>query len=149
MSTLVRRLTPADASLARQVTAVFHGRDIPADYLRHYLTNPNNYLFVAEVDGELTGFLTAHRLDRFNRTETQLFIYEIETLEPFRRRGVGSALMNQILEMSRTEKIEAFVFTNHSNTVAVQFYKSLGGLIESGDELMFEFRPWESSGGPG
>jgi ribosomal protein S18 acetylase RimI-like enzyme len=143
MATVLRRLTPDDAPIARQVVALFHGRDIPIEYHERYLANPANYLYIADVDNALAGFLSAHRLDRLNRVETQFFIYEIEVAEEFRRRGIGSALMQCVLKMSMEERLEAFVFTNHSNQAAVQFYRGLGGVIENGDELMFEFRPWE------
>src|SRR4051794_10515785 len=141
MAVQIRRLSSEQASVARSLVDRFHGRDVSVEYLARYLSNPSNYLFVADADGEPVGFLSAHRIDRLNRMETQFFIYEIEVVEAYRRRGIGRQLMGEVLQMARQEGIEAFVFTNHSNAGAVHFYKSLGGIIENGDELMFEYRP--------
>jgi ribosomal protein S18 acetylase RimI-like enzyme len=141
MEPLIRRLQPADAMVAQQLVADFHGHDLPVDYLRRYLGNAANSLFVAEEDGELAGFIAAHRLDRLNRQESHLFIYDIEVREDFRRRGIGRALLNAVLEMARRDKVEAFVVTNRSNHSAVRFYESTGGIVKNGDDLLFVFRP--------
>jgi aminoglycoside 3-N-acetyltransferase I len=135
----IRRLEPADALVAQQVVGRFHGRAISVDYLRRYLANPSNVLLVAEMGGELAGFLCAHRIDRLNREESQFFIYEIEVGEGFRRRGIGSALLGAVLEVARQEGIDAFVFTNHSNQSAVRFYQSMGGIVKNGDDLLLVY----------
>jgi len=142
MTALIRRLTPADAHIAQRIVARFHRGDVPVAYLGRYLANPTNYLFVAELDGAVVGFLTAHRLDRLNREATQFFIYEIEVDEEFRRQGIGSGLLRAVLESARIEGAEVFVLTNESNRPAVRFYESLGGMVETGDDLLFVYRPW-------
>ena len=35
--------------------------------------------------------------------------------------------------------MNAFIFTNHSKKGAVEFFKSAGGKIENGDDLMFVY----------
>ena len=71
-----------------------------------------------------------------------MFIYEIEVAPKHQRKGIGTALINFVLDIVRKEKMySAFVFTNHSNEGAVAFYKSTGAVIENGDDLLFYYEP--------
>jgi ribosomal protein S18 acetylase RimI-like enzyme len=70
-----------------------------------------------------------------------MFIYEIDVAEQFRRKGVGTALIEHILRKVREEKmVNAFVFTNFSNNAAMALYKRTGGQIENGDDALFVYR---------
>jgi ribosomal protein S18 acetylase RimI-like enzyme len=135
----IRQLALRDVSTAVSLVRQFHGSPLPRSYLQQLLANPVNYLIVAEVSGQLAGFLYAHRIDRLSRAETQIFIYEVEVAPEFQRQGIGSALIDHILAIARRDGIETFVFTNHSNKAGVEFYKSTGGIIENGDDLLFVY----------
>ncbi len=142
MTILIRRLTSADAPVAQLVVARFHRSAVSAAYLDRYLANPSNHLLVAELDGQVVGFLSARRLDRLHRETTQFFIDEIEVDEAYRRRGIGAQLVGAVLDLARVDGIEVFVLTNEANRPAVRLYENLGGLVENGDDLRFIFRPW-------
>ena len=71
--------------------------------------------------------------------EHDLTGYEVEVAPEFQRQGIGSALIDHILAIARRDGIETFVFTNHSNKAGVEFYKSTGGIIENGDDLLFVY----------
>jgi ribosomal protein S18 acetylase RimI-like enzyme len=88
----------------------------------------------------LAGFLLGYRLERLKEESFKFFIYEIDVDKNFRRRGVGTALIEYAKNIVRAEKmISAFVLTNYSNEGAVEFYKSTGAKIENGDDLMFVY----------
>lgn len=136
----IRRLEPKDAALAIETVKSFEAKDVSLKYMEKFLLNPHNYLIVAEDDGEPVGFLLAHALQRLKQDSYKMFIYEIDVAEKHRRKGIGTALISHVREIVRTEKmLNAFVFTNHSNKGAVEFYKSTGGKIENGDDLMFVY----------
>jgi ribosomal protein S18 acetylase RimI-like enzyme len=136
----VKRLQPQDAETAAAVVKLFAGKVVSAEYLQGFLANPHNYLLVAEADNRLAGFLLAHALQRLKQDSYKMFIYEIEVSEDFRRQGIGAALINHIREIVRQENLmNAFVLTNYSNQGAVEFYKSTGGKIANGDDLMFVY----------
>ena len=140
MELKVRTLEPKDAPLAADVVKLFAGADVSLEYMEIFLSNRSNYLIVAELNGHLAGFLLAYALQRLKQVSYKMFIYEIEVLETQRRRGVGSALIAFVREIVRTERmISAFVLTSYSNEVAVEFYKSTGGKVTNGDDLMFVF----------
>ena len=140
MSLKVKRLESRDTPLAAQVVKTFAAKDVSLEYMKRFLSNPANYLIVAEAEGNLAGFLLAYALERMKEDSHKMFIYEIEVVEGFRRKGVGTALINSVLGIVRREKMmSAFVFTNHSNKGAVEFYKSTGAEIENGDDLLFAY----------
>jgi aminoglycoside 3-N-acetyltransferase I len=136
----VRRLEINDAQTAVMVVEQFADKSVSAEYMREFLSNPANYLIIAEAENNVAGFLLAHALQRLKQNSYKMFIYEIDVSETYRRKGVGTALIQYILEIVRQEKMmNAFVFTSHSNKEAVEFYKSTGGKIANEDDLMFVY----------
>jgi ribosomal protein S18 acetylase RimI-like enzyme len=137
----IRRLDFRDAAVAVRTVQAFAARDVSPQHMERFLSNPANYLVVAEVNEELVGFLLAYALDRLKEDSHKMFIYEIEVAEGYRRQGIGSALISFVRDIVREEKmLSAFVFTNHSNEPAVEFYKHTGGKIENGDDLLFVYQ---------
>lgn len=136
----VRRLESKDAAIGVELVESFAAKNVSSEYLQNFLSNPANYLIVAEVGNKLAGFLLAHRLERLKEESFKLFIYEIDVDENFRRRGIGTALIEYAKYIVKQEKmISAFVFTNHSNEGAIKLYKSTGAKIETGDDLLFVY----------
>jgi len=136
----VRRLGPGDEALAAEVARRFKDRQVSVSHLRGFLADARHYVFVAEVDRDVAGFLLAYHLPRMDGERAMLFLYEIQVDPRYRRRGIGSDLIALALETVRNnEWKKAFVFTNHSNPAAVAFYKSTGARIENGDDLLFVY----------
>ena len=60
--------------------------------------------------------------------------------EPFRRRGLGKAMLAALSELGRSGRWrEMFVFTNASNEAAMALYRSCGGVRPNPDDVMFDF----------
>jgi ribosomal protein S18 acetylase RimI-like enzyme len=136
----VRRYERRDAALGVELVKSFADEDVSLDYMERFLSNPLNHLIVAQVDGNVAGFLLAHSLERLKQDSYKMFIYEIDVSEKYRRKGVGTALISYVREIVRKERmLNAFVFTNYSNKGAVEFYKSTGAKMENGDDLMFVY----------
>ena len=136
----VRRFESKDATRCVELVESFAAKNVSLEYLRKFLSNPANYLIVAEAGNKLAGFLLAHRLERLKQKSFKFFIYEIDVDKNFQRMGVGTALIEYAKNIVRQEKMmNAFVFTSYSNEGAVEFYKSTGGKIENGDDLMFVY----------
>lgn len=136
----VRRFESKDAARCVELVESFAAKNVSLEYLRKFLSNPANYLIVAEAGNKPAGFLLGYRLERLKEESFKFFIYEIDVDEKFRRRGIGTALIEYAKNVVRAEKmINAFVFTNYSNEGAVEFYQSTGAKIEKGDDLMFVY----------
>lgn len=126
--------------MAARVVKAFAAKDVSVEYLERFLSNPINYLIVAEANDEAVGFLLAYALERLKEDSHKMFIYEIEVAEGYRRKGIGTALISYVRSVVKREKmISAFVFTNHSNEAAVEFYKRTGAGIVNGDDLLFVY----------
>jgi ribosomal protein S18 acetylase RimI-like enzyme len=146
MEKSIRRLGPEESARAEEVVRTFKGASRPAAALARYLENPANYLLVAESDGEAAGFLTAYRLERPDRGESQMFVYEVAVGEPWRGRGLAAALIQEIKRLAREEGMfEAFVLTSRANGPALRLYERTGGVVEDGAAVLFVY-PFETAG---
>ena len=140
MGLTVRRLAAQDALVAARVVKTFVVRDMPIQYMERFLGNLANYLIVAEFDGEVVGFLLAYELERMKEDARMMFIYEIEVAAGCRRRGIGTALIEEVRDIAAREgMVHAFVITNYSDAGAVAFYRHTGAEIENGDDIVFRY----------
>ena len=135
----IRKLGSRDATLARDVVRRFHECRVSDTHLRQTLADEHNLLLVAEVAGELVGFVWAHWLDRLRLERRQLFVYEIEVAPEFRRRGIGTRLMQSVFAEAAAAGSETFLLTERSNEAALAFYRRLGAMTEHGDSVLFRY----------
>jgi ribosomal protein S18 acetylase RimI-like enzyme len=106
-----------------------------------FLANDDNALFVAYWDGLVAGFLSAHRLQRFDKRKAEVLIYEVSVGEEFRQRGIGKALINKSKEWAKEIGAdEVWVLTYSSNIPAMAMYKSAGGEEDEPGTRMFTFK---------
>jgi ribosomal protein S18 acetylase RimI-like enzyme len=144
----IRRLGPEDAALAANAVRTFKEREREPGRLEAFLRNPANYYLVAESGGALAGFLTAHRLERADRDEAQMFVYEVGVAEAWRRRGVGAALLEEITRLARAAGMfEAFVLTSRDNDAARPLYAGAGGVVEDAAAMLYVYPFGKSSEG--
>jgi ribosomal protein S18 acetylase RimI-like enzyme len=138
----VRRETTVDAVLAAELDAMFdEGVSWDAEQGRRFLAHPDTLLLVARWDGEACGFLTAYRLQRFDRRGAEVLLYEIGVKQPFQRRGVGRALVEEVKRWAvEVGADELWVLTENDNTPARALYAATGGREESGF-TMFDYGP--------
>jgi ribosomal protein S18 acetylase RimI-like enzyme len=125
----IRSFKPDDAfaviTLWRQVFGYTEPRNDPAISLRRKLAVNDDLLLIALVDGELAGTVMGgydgHRG----------WIYSLAVAEPYRRHGVGTALvlrMEQLLAARDCPKINLQVIS--TNAAVVAFYQKLGYKVE-------------------
>jgi aminoglycoside 3-N-acetyltransferase I len=135
----VERIKTGDERRVLEAAYLFDRAPEPAS-TRAYLADDRNYLLLAYVgdDGPAAGFVRGTALGRPDGPERQLFLYEIAVAPEYQRRGVGTALIQELERICRDEGMaEMFVFTNCSNTAAMRLYASTGGHTEADDEQMF------------
>jgi ribosomal protein S18 acetylase RimI-like enzyme len=141
MNLTIKRLGPDDAGRAEVNCALFWDMTDASVNLAGYLADPGCILLVAEVDGEPAGQIVGHILKRWDSKSPMLFLFSIDVVEAHRRKGVARGLMEEFLRIGKEVGCgSSFVFTNESNTPAMQMYKALGGTRTHPDDVMFE---WE------
>lgn len=135
------RLTHVDANLAHALTSLFDkGKTWDDEQGRLFLSNPDNALFVARDKEILCGFATAHRLQRFDRRQAEVLLYEIGVDEACRRRGIGSGLIGAVnLWASQVGADEVWVLTERTNQAAMALYRVTGGQEDGPYTTMFTY----------
>lgn len=135
----IRRLKKGDEALIERMHSTFFSDDWQ-QLNSGFLDNPHNYLYYAYANGEIGGFLLGYCLERPDTRIPMFFLYEIEVLEPFQRRGLGVMLLKAfkagVLAAGGTNY---FVLTNASNLPAMGMYAKAGGVSQHSDVVMFDF----------
>ena len=138
MNIAVIRFDSNELHTAAEVFEQF-GPPVDREGLRNFLTSARNFLLAASLDGAWAGIGIGFQLGRPDGG-SMLFLYSLDVLPQYRRRGVATALLTFVRELAEKEGMEElFVFTTRSNRAAVEFYKATGGIIENGDDLLFVY----------
>jgi ribosomal protein S18 acetylase RimI-like enzyme len=146
MNLRITRLGRDEAGLAQEVVRKFKGASRSPGSLEAFLGNPANYLLIAQAGSEVRGFLMAYRLERADREESQMLVYEVGVAERWRGHGLATALIEEITALARAEGMfEAFVLTSRGNEPARRLYARTGGVVEDDSALLFVY-PFGSEG---
>jgi ribosomal protein S18 acetylase RimI-like enzyme len=139
----VRRLRAGDLKLAVESIRTLKESTVSGEYLKDFLSRSENVLIVAEQGGMPKGFLLAYILDRVDRNQKMICLYEIGVSEPNRRRGIGRAMIESLKLLCKDENaMKAWVITNRSNMAAVRLYERTGATSHPhGDEVLFVYEP--------
>lgn len=91
--------------------------------------NPWIYIFVAEMDSKVVG-MALYYYGFSTWKGRSLHLEDLIVNENYRKLGIGKALMNQVLQIAKTEKVERMSWEVLDwNTPAIEFYKSLGTIF--------------------
>lgn len=131
----LRRLNHSDVDLASQTirtikygeSSVEQGSFNPVGMLA-WLKHPSNVLIVATENDTGIGFALGYLLDRIDQPRPMLCFYEIQVAEEYRRRGVGSRLVEAMKRVARdTQALKMWVQTSPENVAARTLYQRSGG----------------------
>jgi len=135
----VRRLGPGDEGVARAMfetmSAVFEEGGDPADGeplrdedVAELLRRADFWALVATSGDEVVGGLTAHVLPMTRSRTKELFLYDLAVRTDRQRRGIGKALVLELLALAERAGIStAFVPADDEDTHALAFYRAIGG----------------------
>jgi len=94
-----------------------------------FLDNPYNHLLVAIEGQETVGYIIAYELQRPDREQSMMHLYDITVLKEHRQTGIGTALIKQLKSMCSTKPMmKMFVGTNRTNEPAVGLYQKTGAV---------------------
>ncbi|MBI1742590.1 GNAT family N-acetyltransferase [Candidatus Acetothermia bacterium] len=137
----IQRLGPGDKEKACMVAEIHKSLRPSREYMAEFLANPRNYLIVAYVGEEPTGFILGYELQRVDRRNPMMFLYEIGTSENHRRKGIGRALVSELDRICRERKfMKMYVFTDEANVAAMGLYQATGGKRSLPDNVLFGWR---------
>jgi aminoglycoside 3-N-acetyltransferase I len=131
-TTVIRRLTEADAPAARQLFALMadvfqeETRPLSDAYVQRLLRQGEFWAVGAFVDDEVVGGLTAHALPMTTGESFELFIYDIAVRADRQRQGIGRSLIGGLREMAAATGIDVvFVPADDDDAGALEFYRAL------------------------
>ena len=127
----------ADLDILKQMLAVFaevfdeaatYQDKIASDaYLESRLADDSFIALAAVVDGRAVGALAAYVLKKFEQERSEIYIYDLGVLEPFRRRGIATGLIDKVREIARETGVWViFVQADRGDDPAIKLYESLG-----------------------
>jgi ribosomal protein S18 acetylase RimI-like enzyme len=128
----IRRLGPEDAALVLAAPDdIFDNRPDPVQ-TRAFLAGPGNVLIAAFDGGRMVGFVSGCVLLHPDKPPS-FFLNELGTAEGWRRRGIGLALTERILERARGMRCEGiWLGTETDNPAARATYRKAGGREHEG-----------------
>ena len=126
----IRVLRPGDDGLVAAASHLFDGPARP-DATARFLSEPGHHLLIAYEDGRPVGFVSGVEVTHPDKG-TEMFLYELAVDEPFRRRGIGRTLVEQLAALARAAGCYGmWVVTDHDNEAARSTYERTGGAPET------------------
>ena len=108
----------------------------PDDRYLSALLSRDTFVAIAAFAGPtVIGGLTAYVLPKFEQARAELYIYDLAVDEPHRRRGVATAMIE---ELKRLAIHVMFVQADHGDEPAISLYTKLG---VREDVLHFDIAP--------
>jgi aminoglycoside 3-N-acetyltransferase I len=137
----VRRLHPGEIEQMRELLACFseafgdpdtYVEAQPRDeYLHDLLSSEAFVALAAFVDDRVAGGLVAYQLRKFEQERSEFLIYDLAVAEPFRRRGIATALIEALKPIARSRSASViFVQADRGDEAAIALYSKLGSREE-------------------
>jgi ribosomal protein S18 acetylase RimI-like enzyme len=126
----IRVLRPGEEGLVAAASHLFDGPARP-DATARFLAEAGHHLLISYEDGRPVGFVSGVEVTHPDKG-TEMFLYELAVDEPFRRRGIGRALVERLAERARAAGCYGmWVITDHGNEAARATYEGTGGVPET------------------
>jgi ribosomal protein S18 acetylase RimI-like enzyme len=125
----IEALGPGDEERVAVASHLFDGAADEVATTR-FLTDVGHHLLVAYVDGHPAGFVSGVEVTHPDKG-SEMFLYELGVEEGFRRRGIGSALVERLGELARERGCYGmWVLTDEGNEAALATYGGSGAVAE-------------------
>jgi aminoglycoside 3-N-acetyltransferase I len=133
----IRKLTPADVALVRELNVMFgeafgepdtYDAEPPSEqHLRDVLTKEHVIVLVALAQDRVVGGLVAYVLDKLERARREVYIYDLAVAAPYRRQRIATSLIEHLREIATTlEAWVIYVQADYGDDPAIALYQKLG-----------------------
>ena len=140
MPVIIRMLGKGDEAVLEHVAADVFDDPLDPRATAEFLADPRHHLTVAIEDGVVVGFISSVHYLHPDKPAPELWINEVGVAPGAQGRGIGKALLAEVLRMGREAGCtEAWVLADRSNAPAMHLYASLGGVPDPGDTVMFTY----------
>jgi len=137
----IRALTDGDIGLFRELLLMMgkafnepetYGAAQPDTAYLRKLLGGEHFIALAALDDEtVVGGLAAYELPKFEQMRSEIYIYDLAVDEPYRRKGVATALIESLKAIARTRGAYViFVQADPPDLPAVALYEKIGAREE-------------------
>lgn len=118
---IIRQMKASDVAAIAELEKLCFSDPWSADSIASELVNPLSYWLVAEVDGQVAGYVGSQSvLDAAD-------MMNIAVSPEYRRRGVAKALVNELIAyLSKNDVIALLLEVRVSNEPAITLYEKMG-----------------------
>ena len=96
-------------------------------YFEKLLANEYFIPLLALHEGQVIAGIAAYELPKFEQERSEIYIYDLAVAEDYRRRGVATALINELkLIASKRGAHVIFVQADYEDSPAIALYEKLG-----------------------
>jgi ribosomal protein S18 acetylase RimI-like enzyme len=135
MTVTIRPILSGEGAALVAAGGLFDSPPDPATADR-FLVTPGHHLLIAYEGETPAGFVSGVELTHPDKG-TEMFLYELAVDEAFRRRGIGKALVNALLQLAREQACyDMWVLTDADNEAALATYRTTGTSAESGHVML-------------
>ncbi len=136
----IRKLNVNDIDVLRKASALYWKEHKCDQQIKEFLKGARNHVYIALENEDIAGLAFGYVLETFY-SEPMFYIHSIDVTEGYRRKGLGTALMNLMIDECRKKGIrECFLVTSKSNKPAVRLYESTGGKSFSHDDIVYDWK---------
>jgi GNAT superfamily N-acetyltransferase len=136
----IRLLGPGDGELIVAAGELFDDQPGLAT-AEAFLAAPGHHLLMAFVGNRAAGFVSGVELIHPDKG-TEMFLYELSVGEPFRRRGIGRALVEALRQIAWDHGCyDMWVLTDADNEAGLATYRASGTTAESSHLMLTWDRP--------
>lgn len=140
MTLEIMPVRPETAYLLDNIAADVFDDPLAPAAAEQFLRDERHHLVVAAVDGLVVGFASGVHYLHPDKPSPELWVNEVGVAPPWQGRGVGKALLAELLRIGRALGCrEAWVLTERDNAVAMRLYSGSGGKEIAPDPVMFTF----------
>lgn len=127
----IRLVKESDYEQLMQLYNLFVGSDRYSkhdnDSFKKVINNPNNFVFIAENQGKLVGFVTFSVRDVIRYPKQIAELDELFVSQEYRQKGVGRLLMQKVEGKAKELNCYRFyVESQYKHETAHKFYEGLG-----------------------
>lgn len=136
MTLIVRKVSKSELEIVRFIVEnlIESIQSRPTEQrMQKLLMDNSTYLFAALLDDHVIGYALAYKFPSLYVAGYLAYLYDIEVLESFRRKGAGRLLIETVLSQLKIEGVnELWLGTATDNVEAQALFGSTGG-IKSGE----------------
>ena len=114
-------------------------------YIKDFGKQKDDHCLAAECDGKIVGACWVRIMDDYGHIDDKTPSFAISLYEEYRGRGIGTALMRNMLELLKTEGYKRASLAVQKENYAVKMYKNVGFEIVGENEqeyiMVCELKP--------